>query len=335
VTAERLTALVVEAEPPIDNRIKLGKRAKGTVRILAGEGEDRIYTAGSFMLDRKHWLVPGMMIPVMVDRSHPEGFEVVWEEIPDMEQLAAANEPFLADPLGTRRKLGELVISATSPIGATARASTEPDSLEQQLAQAEQEAAQPGKQRAVVLIATSLTTLYQDSEEAGMARSHKTSEGKHDTVLAVNVAGQEPYAVFKKDFKHPRKEKWALGAGIPALVSLTDPGDVEVLWKEAQAAGEAKLGAKIAAASDAMKQAQSGTGQLEQAMLQAQQDAIKRGPPGPSPGGQSQVNPQMRAMMIPNAKLALSSAPPNMRPMLIQQYRMAGIEIDEQGNVVE
>ena len=40
-------------------------------------------------------------------------------------------------------------------------------------------------------------------------------------------------------------------------------------------------------------------------------------------------------MMIQNAKMALSSVPPNMRQMLIQQYRMAGIEIDDRGNVVE
>ena len=40
-------------------------------------------------------------------------------------------------------------------------------------------------------------------------------------------------------------------------------------------------------------------------------------------------------MMIQNAKVALASAPPQMRQMMIQQYRMAGIEIDEQGNVSE
>jgi hypothetical protein len=39
--------------------------------------------------------------------------------------------------------------------------------------------------------------------------------------------------------------------------------------------------------------------------------------------------------MIQNAKMALSSTPPQMRPMLIQQYRLMGIEIDDQGNVTE
>jgi hypothetical protein len=43
----------------------------------------------------------------------------------------------------------------------------------------------------------------------------------------------------------------------------------------------------------------------------------------------------MRQMMVQNAKMALANTPPQMREMLIQQYRLAGIEIDDQGNVVE
>jgi hypothetical protein len=33
--------------------------------------------------------------------------------------------------------------------------------------------------------------------------------------------------------------------------------------------------------------------------------------------------------------MALANCPPQMRAMMIQQYRMAGFEIDDQGNVVE
>jgi hypothetical protein len=343
---ERTTALVVEAESPLDNVLKLGKQARGTVRILAGEGPDQIYTAGSLVLDKEHWLVPGMEIPVSIDRSKPEDFEIAWDEIPSMAELAAQNHPALADPVGTRKRMSQAVIGATSAIDTSAMPaelaqavaaeqarSAEPvDTLDQQLAAAAQAEAPAGKQRGIVLVATSLTTLYQDSEEAGVARSHRTSEGKHDTVLSVHLPGQEPYAVYKEKFKHPRREKLALGAAIPALVSLSDPSDVEVLWKEAAAAGSAQLSGKIAAAQEQMQQA-SG---LEQAMLNAQQEAIKQGPPpGLGAGAAPHINPQMRQMMIQNAKMALANCPPQMRAMMIQQYRMAGIEIDDQGNVLE
>jgi hypothetical protein len=39
--------------------------------------------------------------------------------------------------------------------------------------------------------------------------------------------------------------------------------------------------------------------------------------------------------MIRNAQLALRSVPPAMRESLIEQYRMAGITIDEDGNITE
>ena len=47
------------------------------------------------------------------------------------------------------------------------------------------------------------------------------------------------------------------------------------------------------------------------------------------------MTPEMKQMMVQQAKMAMASVPPGMRQMMIQQYRMAGIEIDEQGNVVE
>jgi hypothetical protein len=350
VAGERMNALVVEAESPLDNLLTLGKQGHGTVRILIGSGPEQIYTAGSFKLDHDHWLVPGMEIPVLIDRAAPQDFEIVWDEIPSMRDLAAQSPPFLADPIGTQRKLAGLVTSATSAVPtdsmpaelADAVRQTQqqsgqlPDTLEQQLAQAESETAPAGKQPAVVLIATAVATLIREDQGdmPGSGRNVRTSQGHHDTVLAVNVPGQQPYAVFKEKLKHPRREGAALTAGIPALVSLSDPSDVEVLWDRAEAAGAAKLDQRLASAEQQMQQALTGQGepsQLEQAMLKAQQEAIKGGPPAATPG----ANPQMREMMIQNAKLALSSAPANMRPMLIQQYRMAGIEIDDQGNIVE
>jgi hypothetical protein len=118
---ERTTALVVEAEAPLDNLVKVGKRAHGSVRILVGEGADQIYTLGGrHKRDKDHWLVRGMEVPVSIDPAHPADFEILWDEIPSMPQRAAANEPALADPVGTRRKVGEALIAATSAIDTSA-----------------------------------------------------------------------------------------------------------------------------------------------------------------------------------------------------------------------
>ena len=102
---ERATALVVEAEPPLDNLLKVGKRTHGSVRILIGEGPDAIYVLGGrHPRDRDHWLVRGMAVPVSIDRVDPEDFEVAWEEIPSMPERATAGEPALVDPLGARKR---------------------------------------------------------------------------------------------------------------------------------------------------------------------------------------------------------------------------------------
>jgi hypothetical protein len=260
---ERTTALVVEAEPPLDNLLKVGKRSHGNVRILVGEGQDRIYTlGGKHKRDKDHWLVPGMEVPVSIDPAHPEAFEILWDEIPGMPELAASNEPALADPAGTRTKVNEAVIAATSAIDtsampaglgdAVAKAQREsaqpPDTMADQLAQAEQEPAPAGKQRAVVLVATSVHKLASEGDE-DHTRTIETSQGKHDAVLSVHVPGQEPYAVYVEKLKQPRRSGLASLVGIPALVSLSDPSDIELDWSAAEKAGEAHVGERIADAS--------------------------------------------------------------------------------------
>src|SRR3954454_25045075 len=195
-SAERITALVVEAEWPLDNLLKLGKRGRSTVRVLIGSGPDQIYTSRGFKLDRDHWVVRGMEIPVEIDRSKPQEFEIVWEEIPSMRDLAAQNAPFLADPVGTHRKIAGLVTAATSAVPtasmpqelaepvqqAQQQFARPPDTLEQQLSQAESEAAPAGKQSAVVLVATALTTLIREDrgDMPGSGRTYRTSQGRHD-----------------------------------------------------------------------------------------------------------------------------------------------------------
>ena len=51
-------------------------------------------------------------------------------------------------------------------------------------------------------------------------------------VLSVNIPGRPPYAVYDRRFKVPRGRVELSGSGLPALVDVTDPNDVTILWDE-------------------------------------------------------------------------------------------------------
>jgi hypothetical protein len=151
-------------------------------------------------------------------------------------------------------------------------------------------------------------------------------------VLAVSVPGQAPYAVFVRKFKQPRGHGDVAGAGLPALVSATDPNDVEILWDDMPSV-ENQLGQRIA---DRMHEAEAGM-QQSAAMQQQMMEALQRAsaaPPGPNAApvaaAMGEMPPEMKAMMVQNAKLALQLVKdPAQRKMLIEQYRIAGIPIDD------
>jgi hypothetical protein len=355
-TGEQMTALVIEADDPLDNRIKLGRGSKGTVRILVDEKPNKFYVARDFKLDKDHWPVVGMELPVTIDPAAPEKFEIRWDEVPSMEQRAAANDPTLADPVGTRKKVQEALLAsgAVGPAGpyaptgevletivkaqadAAKQGDDRPDHWQESLDRAASEPAPAGKTRAAVLIAASEATLRTEGQQADGTGGHQYSDrhGKHDAVLAVYIPGSEPYAVYKANFKHKGGKGVALGGGIPALVSSSDPSDVEILWDELPSEKE-QVKETVAEARGMLQDRMAAANQqMEQAMQQTSPPPVAS-PTPPAPGTAPGITPEMKAMMVQNAKMALSAVPPNMRQMLIQQYRMAGIEIDDQGNVVE
>ena len=355
---EQMTALVIEADDPLDNRVKLSKKSLGMVRILIDTKPDPIYVGRRFKLDRDHWPVRGMELPVTIDPADPEKFEIRWDEVPSIEERAAANDPTLADPVGTHNKAMEALIAsgAAGPGGDAAPKgvrdvvvaaqvsafksgdTTDLDHFKESMDKAAQESAPDGKTRAVVLIAASEATLKVEGGDAdgGGGTYVRERHGKHDAVFAVNVPGSAPYAVFKPKFKHRRGKGAAVGAGLPAVVSSSDPTDVEILWDD------------LLSVKDQTKQTAAEAMQTAQSRMAEAMNQVSQTPPAPptappagvgnapqTPGATPQISPQQREMMIQNAKVALASAPPQIRQMMIQQYRMAGIEIDEQGNVSE
>jgi hypothetical protein len=348
-------ALVVEADDPLDNlaharsalSLVAGPMSHGTVRILI-EAEPPIYVARGFELDRDHWPVAGMQLPVTTDPADPTSFDVNWDEVPSISERAAANDPTLADPMGTHTRTMTALLAAgvagsgvDPPPGDSGAALVAARALEVEtgsdlrsggfqtsMEAAAREPAPSGRMRAVVLIAASEATLVtpRGTERGWIKERH----GTHAAVLAVNIPGRPPYAVFKKKFKHPGGKGLAAGAGLPALVSCTDPSDVEVLWSEMLSVRDRDRQTR----DEVMAQANDRMAQFTARVT----DMSSGSPPAPPPLADPaaiQVPAQVRETMIRNAQLALRSAPPAMRPMLIQQYGLAGITIDEDGNVTE
>ncbi len=150
------------------------------------------------------------------------------------------------------------------------------------------------------------------------------SWGKRKAVLSVNVPGMAPYAVLVSGFKPPAGKGDYAGAGLPALVSNSDPTDVEILWDEVPSL-EGQIAQRF---DDSMKDQRDRLAQahqMQEQMIEAARGADSK--PGSAPA--SPVGPAAE-MMAENAKRTLAYVKdPAMREMLIKQYRAAGIRIEE------
>ena len=349
VVGERMNALVVAAEQPLDNRVMVGEQSRGTVRIVVDRANPPIVASKTFKLDRTHWLVTGMTIPVILDPSRPASFEIVWDDIPSIQDRVAAGDTVLADPRAARAHANEVIQRVTSAINLSGlppevrtvvaqynSPAPNDDRFAAAVDAARGRQAPEGRVSAAVLVATSTAT--QKTAQGGDEDSnekYRTTEGKHDAVLAVTVPGRAPYPVFVHDFRRPRGRHDLFSAGLPAHVSELDPNDVVVLWDEV-ATDQSQLDSKVA------EQMQGVTDTMQQTVAAAQQ-AMAQQLQQPTPGQPAPVqpgfaanpglSPQMRDMMVQNAQMALRTVTdPGMRAMLIQQYRLAGIPIDEEGS---
>jgi hypothetical protein len=229
----------------------------------------------------------------------------------------------------------EIVVAAQAAAVKLGEAGGFPDHFKESMEHAARNPAPAGKARAVVVIATSEATLRSRGDSQQSTHPYyRDRHGKHDAVLAVHIPGRAPYAVFKPKFKHRRGKGSPIGAGLPALVSYSDPTDVEVLWDELLSVKD--QGRKTA--DEAIQAANERMAEATKAMSQGFQQSWPT-PPAAAPGaagfpqmpaGMPQVPANMQAMLAENAKAALALVKdPAMRQMLIAQYRAAGIEIDE------
>lgn len=322
----RLTALVVEAQAPFDNKVKIGVGTR-IVKVLVDAGAGPVLAQRELHLGADQWLVTGMEVPVVIDGA-PDDFEVDWNAIPSIEDRAAANDPALVDPIAAQAKVADALKAAkVAPPSTFGKVSA--DRFKDALAAASKEAAPDGKTRAVAYIVSVATTSTQDDDGD---RTIKTS-GSHRAVLAVTVPGREPYAVYEPKLKIPSRVFGIVGGALPALVSTRDPKDVEIDFDALGSIGD-QIGQRMA---NSMEAASTSTADMTAAMETRIAEAMKNPPTLPAGAmagagatGNPGLSPDMQKMMADNAKLALSSVTdPAMRKMLIDQYKLAGITIED------
>jgi hypothetical protein len=260
-----------------------------------------------------------MEVAVTIDPARPDHFEVDWGAVPSMEDRVAANDPTLADPMGAGRRVAE-ALGLTQADTGSARSERFNEAMEK----AAQTPAPAGRQRAVVLVATIRGRFW--SEEHG---GHGvTVERNSAAVLAVNVPGRAPYAVFARKFKFPHLQADVAGGGLPALVSESDPNDIEVLWDEVPSLGS-QLGTRMADALARTSQATAMQEQITGTLGQAGTDSPGAIPASGAAAAEG-LAPQMQQLAAASAKRALQFVQdPAQRQMLIEQYRAAGIVLDE------
>lgn len=228
MTKVHTTGLVVGTSDPVDNKLRLGNRYRGWVRVIADAGGNQVNAVGRFDLTESRWLVVGMEVPVRVDPDKPGGFEIEWGAIPTMEERVAANDPTLVDPLGAQMRAQVALLAANGAAASPADGMLE--RFEKAMKYAAEQPAPAGKTRAIVHVAAITSTVrLLESSSGHTVTAQQLSTGRRKAVLSVNVPGEPPYAVFHRRFKRPRG---MAGLIVSALVSSSDPTDVEVLWEE-------------------------------------------------------------------------------------------------------
>ena len=226
--AVEVNGLVVHAPAPPVGGPHVGPGSHAELRIWCDWGAGERVLAGRMRLTEAHWLVPGMQVPVLLDPDKPERFEVQWDRVPSMEARAAANDPALADPIAARRRVASVLGLTRSETG-----SSRTERVERALADAARRSAPPGRQCAIVIIATirGRRVIIGDADNASSHDMITYRKGS-DAVLSVNVAGRRPYAVFAYRFKCQvdlLEPEWE---PLPALVSADSPSEFEILWNE-------------------------------------------------------------------------------------------------------
>ena len=263
-TVLRRPALVTHVEAPPQGAPHHGALSRGTIRVIVDLGSGPVEVAGTFRFADDHWLVRGMDVTVLVDPARPTEFDVDWTSVASMSDRVAANDPALADPFAAGRRVAQAVGLTREDTGTRRQ-----DRFGELMTAAAAAPPVAGKLRAVVLVATIRGRMEIGGSEPGPSTTEITVHRNSEAVLAVNIPGRPPYAVLVRHFKFPRRQSDITGAGLPALVSATDPNDVDVQWDDVPSVAAQladRMSASMSAAQDRMARQQSISAQIMAAM---------------------------------------------------------------------
>lgn len=265
-TALRRRALVTHVDAPPQGAPNHGALSRGTIRVVVDLGSGPVEVAGTFRFADDHWLVRGMDVTVLVDPARPAEFDVDWTSVASMADRVAANDPALADPFAAGRRVAQALGLTRADTGTRRQ-----DRFAQMMAAAATAPAVAGKLRAVVLLATIRGRMEVGGSDDGPSTTEITVHRNSEAVLSVNISGRAPYAVLVRHFKFPRRQSDIAGGGLPALVSATDPNDVDVQWDDLPSVASQladRMSASMSAAQDRMARQQSISAQIVAAMQQ-------------------------------------------------------------------
>jgi hypothetical protein len=263
-TATRRPALVTHVDAPPQGAPHQGALSRGTIRVVVDLGSGPVEVAGTFRFADDHWLVRGMDVTVLVDPARPTEFDVDWSAVASMADRVAANEPALADPFAAGRRVARALGLSREDTRTRGE-----DRFAELMTAAEAAPPVAGKLHAVVLIASIRGRMVVGGSDAGPSTTDITVHRSSEAVLAVNVPGRPPYAIFVRNFKFPRTQSDIARGGLPALVSATDPDDVEVQWNEIPSVAAQlvdRVAASMSAAQNRMARQQSVGAQIMAAM---------------------------------------------------------------------
>jgi hypothetical protein len=263
-TMLRRHALVTHVDAPPQGAPHHGASSRGTIRVVVDLGSGPVEVAGTFRFADARWLVRGMDVTVRIDPARPGDFDVDWTSVASMADRVAANDPTLADPFAAGGRVAQALGLAPEDIVTRRR-----DRFAHLIAAAATAPAVSGKLRAVVLIATIRGCMEVGGSHAGPSTTEITVHRNSEAVLAVNIPGRPPYAVLVRHFKFPRRQSDIAGGGLPALVSATDPTDVDVQWDDVPSVASQladRTSASMSAAQDRMARQQSISAQIMVAM---------------------------------------------------------------------
>lgn len=272
----RIDAYVVSADAPADRL--LAWREEVTVGYRRADGR-LIGATTKTRIPEERWLVRGMTVPAVVDTDHPGEIEILFGEVPSLEQRVAANDPPLCELERVSREVKRVRDQLEPVPDADAAARAQMVEIQIRNLEAEHAAALATRPAAPVTgydgslrgTADAVSFTPRPIGDGGPDSAGRSWHGKR--IVRIWLYGYAPYPVLE-DVKFSSRDPrtWLAHGRVPVSVSPTDRTDVEYLWDEydldERKAARERMDREIGRAASDIKAVQDhfGPAMLEQAM---------------------------------------------------------------------